>query len=93
MVTKIEAIEINKTGTLNDKATVDKINIWVEGVNLGESATVKYYLGFEDESGLHNEFESSEVLSGQEYQAWGEDDGYIETWLLNKLGYVKEDIK
>jgi len=91
MVTKIEAIEINKTGTLNDKATVDKINIWVEGVNLGVSAIVKYYLAYEDEDGLHNEFEGSERIDGDDYQSWGNDDGYIETWLLNKLGYVKTE--
>lgn len=65
--------------------TADKILIEVGGFNLlDDKCAVNYVLiDSANKKSIHRGFE---VLDGTDYQNWGQDNTYVKTWLLNKLG-------
>ena len=65
--------------------TADKILIEVGGFNLlSDRCPVNYVLI--DSPNKKTVARGVEILEGTDYQNWGQDNSYVKTWLLNKLG-------
>ena len=70
---------IIKTETFTSK--IEYINVYVKDIVLNISATIftEYYKS----NGVCIEV-TSDILSGDEYTAWGNDDNYIINWICKK---------
>jgi len=65
--------------------TADKILIEVGGFNiLDTQCTVNYALI--DSANKLTIARGYKIMSGTDYENWGQDNTYVKTWLLNQLG-------
>jgi hypothetical protein len=63
--------------------TANKIAIFVLRVELFSSANI--HVHYLNEQGQNINLQIL-TMSGEDYLAWGDDDQYVVTWTLNKLG-------
>ena len=61
--------------------TLDMVNINSVGVQLGTSAVISVSV-----YGAEVGYSAQLVMSGDDYNSWGDDDTYLENWVLSQLG-------